>query len=196
MDFTLPSYQIYLKRNILGILNEDNLLSMITLLNEKNLAINKNILYNSHVSIEDQQRLYPYINRTQYLSLPYQFNTSHDENETLINQCKYLLTPSMSPLLVPDERLMQLPTTLLFTTEFDILRDEGRRRISLELFSLSLSLLGYIFASRLKSLNKTIYHHHFPTAFHGAHVFLYGPLRFEIAHHMIEHTARVIQNYL
>ena len=130
MDFTLPSYQIYLKRNILGILNEDNLLSMITLLNKKNPAINKDILYNSHVSIEDQQRLYPYINRTKYLSLPYQFNISHDENETLINQCKYLLTPSMSPLLVPDERLMQLPTTLLFTTEFDILRDEGRRTTS------------------------------------------------------------------
>lgn len=48
----------------------------------------------------------------------------------------------------------------------------------------------------MKSLNKTIYHHHFPNAFHGAHVFLYGPLRFEIAHHMIEHTAQIIQNYL
>ncbi len=55
---------------------------------------------------------------------------------------------------------------------------------------------GYIFASRLKSLNKTIYHHHFNNAFHGAHVFLYGPLRFEIAHHMIEHTAQIIRNYL
>ena len=62
--------------------------------------------------------------------------------------------------------------------------------------SRSIDYLGYIFASRLKSLNKTLYPHHFPNAFHGAHVFLYGPLRFEIAHQMIEHTAQVIRNYL
>lgn len=129
LDFTLPSYQTYLQRNILGVLNENNLLSMISLLNEKNLAINKDILSNSHVSIEDHQRLYPFMNRTKYLSLPYQFNISHYPNETLIDQCRYLLTPSMSPLLVPDEQLMQLPMTLLFTTEFDIVRDEGRRTL-------------------------------------------------------------------
>ena len=85
----------------------------------------------------------------------------------------------MSPLLVSDQELSQLLLVLLFTTEFDILRDEG-----------------FIFASRLQSLNKTIYHHHFTNAFHGAHVFLYGPLRFEIAHQMIEHTAQIIRNYL
>jgi hypothetical protein len=32
----------------------------------------------------------------------------------------------MSPLLVPDQELIQLPTILLFTTEFDIVRDEGK----------------------------------------------------------------------
>ncbi|CAF2600291.1 unnamed protein product [Rotaria sp. Silwood2] len=132
-DFTLPSYRMYLKQNILGVLNENNLLSMVSLL----------------------------------------------RNEDLINDLKFLLSPLMSPLLVSDQQLIQLPKILLFTTEFYILRDEG-----------------FIFASRLNSLNKTIYHHHFSNAFHGAHVFLYGPLRFEIAHEMIEHTAQIIRNHL
>lgn len=101
---------------------------MISLLNENNLVVNRDILSNSHVSFDDQQRLYPYINRTKYLSIPYQFNRTHSENEILINQCKYLLTPSMSPLLVPDEQFMKLPITLLFTTEFDIVRDEGKKK--------------------------------------------------------------------
>ena len=104
---------------------------------------------------------------------------AQEENENLIKNFEYLISPLMSPLLVSDEQLKQLPTILLFTTEFDILRDEG-----------------YIFASRLKSLNKTFYHHHFNNAFHGAHVFLYGPLRFDIAHQMIEHTAQILRNYL
>ena len=125
-DFTLPSYQTYLKRNILGMLNEENLLSMVSLLDGKTLPINRDILSNSHVSFDDHERFYPYMNRTKYLSVPHQFNRSHSENETLINQYKYLLTPSMSPLLVSDEQLMQLPITLLFTTEFDIVRDEGK----------------------------------------------------------------------
>ena len=56
-------------------------------------------------------------------------------------------------------------------------------------------VLGFIFAARLRGLNKSIYHHHFDNAFHGAHVFLYGPLRFEIAHQMIEHTARILRSY-
>lgn len=178
-DFTLPSYQTYLKRNILGIINENNLLSMISLLSENNIEISKDILFNSYVSIEDKKELYPFINPKKYLSIPYELNEMRQGNESLIKNLKYLISPLMSPLLVSDQQLSQLPKIFLFTTEFDILRDEG-----------------FIFASRLKSLNKTIYHHHFTNAFHGAHAFLYGPLRFEIAHHMIEHTAQIIRNNL
>lgn len=170
---------MYLKRNILGVLNENNLLSMISLLSENNIEISKDILLNSHVSNQDKKHFYSLINPKKYLSNTYEFNISQEENDILIENLKYLITPLMSPLLVQDEQLNKLPTILLFTTEFDILRDEG-----------------FIFASRLKFLNKTIYHHHFTNAFHGAHAFLYGPLRFQIAHQMIEHTAKIIQNYL
>jgi len=177
-DLTLPSYKIYLKRNILGILNEENFLLMLSLLHEKSLQAHEDIFSNAHVSFEDQQRLYPYINPRKYLSTNYQ-SLSKEKNQNLIENFQYLITPSMSPLLVSDEQLKQLPKILLFTTEFDILRDEG-----------------FIFASRLKSLNQTIYHHHFSNAFHGAHVFLYGPLRFEIAHQMIQHTSQILCDHI
>ena len=198
-DFTLPSYRIYLKRNILGILNENNLLSMISFMSEKKIQITKDILFNSHVSIEDKKKFYPFIDPNKYLSISHEFNQTKQGNESLRKNLEYLISPLMSPLLVSDQELNQLPTVLLFTTEFDILRDEGlldlihhKNELKFCFFVLS----GLIFASRLRSLNKSIYHHHFSNAFHGAHVFLYGPLRFEIAHRMIEHTAQILRDYL
>ena len=64
------------------------------------------------------------------------------------------------------------------------------------LFDLGVFFLGLIFAERLRSLNKTFYHHHFPTTFHGAHLLLYGTLKFDIAYEMIEHIARKIREHL
>jgi len=125
-DFTLPSYRIYLKRNILGILNENNLLSMISLLSPNNIQITKDILFNNHVSIEDKKKFYPFINPKKYLSISNEFNENKQGNESLTKNFKYLISPLMSPLLVSDQQLIQLPIVLLFTTEFDILRDEGR----------------------------------------------------------------------
>jgi arylacetamide deacetylase len=125
-DFTLPSYRLYLKRNILGILNEDNLVSMLALLNQNEVQITKDILLNSHVSIEDKNKLYPFINPNKYLSISHEFNESKQQNESLIKNFKYLISPLMSPLLVSDQELSQLPLILLFTTEFDIVRDEGK----------------------------------------------------------------------
>jgi acetyl esterase/lipase len=177
-DFTLPSYRSYLKRNILGVLNEDNLLSMISATSEKDVTVTRDILSNTHTSNEDKVRLYPYLDPVRYLSIDHPLNMTEEQNVSFTADLKYLISPSMSPLLVPDEQLLRLPTILLFTTEFDIVRDEG-----------------FIFAARLRTLNKTIYHHHFANAFHGAHVFLYGPLRFEVAHQMIEHTARILRNH-
>ncbi|CAF1369522.1 unnamed protein product [Adineta steineri] len=179
LDFTLPSYRIYLKKNILGVLNENNIILMISSLSENNLIIPNDVLFNTHVSSDDRKKLYSYMDPNKYLSISHELNEIKQGNESLIKSLKFLISPLMSPLLVPDEDLLKLPQVLLFTTEYDILRDEG-----------------YIFASRLRSLNKSIHHHHFLNAFHGAHVFLYGPLRFEIAHEMVEHTAKIIRDYL
>ena len=127
-DFQLPSYRTYLKENILGILNKNNLLSMILLLNPitDNISITEDILFNSHITIEDKKKFYEYINPNKYLSILHKLNNSQKENENLIKNFKYLISPLMSPLLVSDQQLIQLPKILLFTTEFDIVRDEGK----------------------------------------------------------------------
>ena len=126
LDFTLPSYRLYLKRNILGVLNEENLLSMITMTSEKDVRVTREILSNTHTSNADKTRLYPYLDPARYLSIDHQLNRTDEQNASLIADLKYLVSPSMSPLLVSDEQLRRLPTVLLFTTEFDILRDEGK----------------------------------------------------------------------
>lgn len=63
-------------------------------------------------------------------------------------------------------------------------------------FNSSFFRLGLIFAERLRSLNQTFYHHHFPNTFHGSHLLLYGPLKFDIAYEMVEHIARKIRENL
>jgi arylacetamide deacetylase len=126
LDFTLPSYLTYLKQNILGVLNENNLLLMMSLLSENDIPLTKDILLSSHVSIEDKKHLHPFMDPKKYLSITHELNVTNEGNESLIKNFKYLISPLMSPLLVSDEKLLQLPAVLLFTTEFDILRDEGR----------------------------------------------------------------------
>ncbi|CAF0977761.1 unnamed protein product [Rotaria sp. Silwood1] len=178
-DFTLPSYRLYLPRNILGVITEENFLSVMSELSKSKIKVTRDILFNNHTSKEDKKRLRPYVNAEKYLPISFPFDINQEGNENLIPHLKFLISPKMSPLLVDDDELMKLPTILLFTTEFDILRDEG-----------------FIFAERLHSLNKTFYHHHFPTTFHGAHLLLYGPLKFDIAYEMIEHIARKMRENL
>ncbi|CAF0754839.1 unnamed protein product [Adineta ricciae] len=178
-DFTLPSYRLYLPRNILGVINEENFLSVMSELSESKVKVTRDILFNNHTSAEDKRRLRPYVNAGKHLPISLPFDTDAEGNENLVKNLNFLISPKMSPLLVSDEELMQLPPIILFTTEFDILRDEG-----------------FILAERLKSLNKTLYHHHFPATFHGAHLLLYGPLKFDIAYEMVEHISRKIRENL
>lgn len=124
-DFTLPSYRLYFQQNILGVLNEENLLSMVALMTEKEIRVTKDLLLNAHTTEADRKRFYEYLNPNRYLNIPHQMNETIEENEHLVEHLNYLLSPSMSPLLVPDQQLARLPPVLLFTTEYDILRDEG-----------------------------------------------------------------------
>lgn len=178
-DFTLPSYRIYLPRNILGVINEENFLEVMSELSESKYQVTRDILFNNHTSSRDKKRLRPFVNAEKYLPISLPFDTNQEGNKELISHLHFLISPKMSPLLVPNEELKKLPPIILFTTEFDILRDEG-----------------LIFAERLKEVNNTFYHHHFPTTFHGAHLLLYGPLKFDIAYEMVEHIARKLRENL
>ncbi|CAF0829649.1 unnamed protein product [Adineta steineri] len=178
-DFTLPSYRLYLPRNILGVINEQNFLEVMSELTQSKIKVTRDVLFNNHTSAKDKKRLRPYVDAQKYLPISLPFDSDEEGDENLIQNLSFLISPKMSPLLVSDEELSKLPPIILFTTEYDILRDEG-----------------FIFAERLKSLNKTLYHHHFPTTFHGAHLLIHGPISFNIAYEMIEHIARKIHENL
>ena len=91
------------------------------------MKVTRDIFFNNHTSAHDKKRLRQFVNAEKYLPISLPFDTEQEGNEKLIPHLKFLISPKMSPMLVPDEELMKLPPILLFTTEFDILRDEGRR---------------------------------------------------------------------
>lgn len=125
-DFTLPSYRIYLPRNILGVINEENFLSVMSELSQSKIKVTRDILYNNHTTADDKKRLRPYLNAEKYLPISLPFDIEQEGNENLIPHLKFLISTKMSPMLVSDSELKKLPMILLFTTEFDILRDEGK----------------------------------------------------------------------
>lgn len=125
-DFTLPSYRIYLPKNILGVMNEENFISVMSKLSVNQIPVTADIFFNNHTSAEDKKRLRPFVNAGKFLPISLPFDTDQEGNENMIDHLKFLVSPQMSPLLVSDEELLKLPPILLFTTEFDILRDEGR----------------------------------------------------------------------
>jgi acetyl esterase/lipase len=128
-DFTLPSYRLYLPRSILGVINEENFLSVMSELSESKVKVTRDIFFNNHTTAADKKRLRPFVDAGKYLPISLPFDVDQEGNEDLIPHLKFLISPKMSPLLVPDEELMKLPPILLFTTEFDILRDEGNTNI-------------------------------------------------------------------
>jgi acetyl esterase/lipase len=96
-------------------------------LTETKVKVTRDILFNNHTSAADKKRLHPYLDAQKYLPISLPFDINQEGNENLIPYLKFLISPKMSPLLVPDDELMKLPPILLFTVEIDILRDEGRR---------------------------------------------------------------------
>jgi acetyl esterase/lipase len=135
-DFTLPSYQEYLPRNILGIINEDNLLAAIFELSERKVKVTRDVLINNHTSACDKRRLRPLLDADRYLNISLPFDINQEGNQNLIPHLKCLVSSQISPLLISDDELAQLPPILLFTAEFDILRDEGMLIISISILTI------------------------------------------------------------
>ncbi|CAF4606774.1 unnamed protein product, partial [Rotaria magnacalcarata] len=79
---------------------------------ESKVKVTPDILFNSHTSRQDKIRLHPYVDAGKYLPISFPFDVDQEGNEDLIPHLKFLISPKMSPLLVPDEQLMKLPTIL------------------------------------------------------------------------------------
>lgn len=144
-DFTLPSYRLYLPRNILGVINEQNFLSVMSKLSESQVTVTRDILFNNHTSANDKKRLRPYVNAEKYLPISLPFDPEQEGSQELITHLNFLISPQMSPLLVSDDELMKLPPIILFTTEYDILRDEGKWLMTHFPIDISLPIVQVLF---------------------------------------------------
>ncbi len=60
-DFPLPSYQIYLPRNILDVINEENFLSMMSELGKSKVKVIQDILLNNRTLAKEKKRLHAFI---------------------------------------------------------------------------------------------------------------------------------------
>jgi len=113
-------------------------------------------LNNDHVSPSVKKMKVPYIDVTKLPSkylVGYKKPSVETGNETMWNELKdKLLNPYFSPLVA--ERLDSLPFAYIFTSEFDILRDEG-----------------FLYAQRLRESGVGVQHVNMDTGFHGALLF-------------------------
>jgi len=114
---------------------------------------------NDHVSPAVKQMKEPYIDVTKLPSkylVGYEKPSVETGNETMWNELKdKLLNPYFSPLV--SERLDGLPLTYLFTSEYDVLRDEG-----------------FLFADRLRSGGVRVQHENMDNGIHGIFLFYNG----------------------
>jgi len=109
-------------------------------------------LNNDHVSPAVKKMKVPYIDVTQ---LPSKYLDGYEKpsvetgNETMWNELKEkLLNPYFSPLVA--ERLVGLPITYIFTSEYDPLRDEG-----------------FLYANRLRNSGVKVEHVNSDIGFHA-----------------------------
>ena len=111
---------------------------------------------NDHVSPAVKQMKEPYIDVTRLPSkylVGYEKPSVETGNETMWNELKdKLLNPYFSPLVA--ERLDGLPLTYLFTSEYDVLRDEG-----------------FLYADRLRSAGVSVQHVNMDIGIHGVFLF-------------------------
>ena len=109
-------------------------------------------LNNGHVSPAVKRMREPYIDVSKLPSkylIGYEKPSVDTGNETMWNELKEkLLSPYFSPLVA--QRLDGLPLTYLFTTEHDVLRDEG-----------------FLYAERLRSSGVKVEHVHTEIGFHA-----------------------------
>ncbi|CAF4090373.1 unnamed protein product, partial [Rotaria sp. Silwood1] len=115
---------MYLFRNILEIISEENFSFVMSKINEKNIKVTRDILLNNHTSAEDKRRFHRLMGLDQHLPLSTSFDIDHHRNEHLIDHFQFFISSQISLLVVSDEDLMKLISVLLFTVKYDVLRDE------------------------------------------------------------------------
>ncbi|KAK7809775.1 hypothetical protein U0070_002564, partial [Myodes glareolus] len=118
------------------------------------------VLRNEHMP-EGSRDLFKFVNWSHFL--PEKYKKNHVYREPIhgkLNTFSPLhLDRRVSPLLVNDSQLQNLPLTYVITCEYDILRDDG-----------------LIYVTRLRNVGVPVTHDHIEDAIHGAILFSTAPM--------------------
>ena len=118
------------------------------------------VLRNEHMP-KGSRDLFKFVNWSHFL--PEKYKKNHVYREPIIGKvntlCSLLSDKRLSPLLVNDSQLQNLPLTYVITCEYDILRDDG-----------------LIYVTRLRNAGVPVTHDHIEDAIHGAISFSTAPM--------------------
>ena len=149
-----------------------------------NQTIDQSIYANKHTTVKQKQHYRKYVDwslipskyRTVY---KHPFTDDQEGDLDLIKKAKQALNPEVSPLLVEDKQLEQLPSTYLLSVDHDRLRDQA-----------------FIYEGRLKRVGVSVVHKHYEHIFHGSLGLFHGPMTLDIAHQMITDLIEYIKENL
>uniref|UniRef100_A0A8D0G396 Arylacetamide deacetylase n=1 Tax=Sphenodon punctatus TaxID=8508 RepID=A0A8D0G396_SPHPU len=134
------------------------------------ISLNEAMASNRHIS-EDSSHLFKFVNWSNLL--PEKFKEGHVYANPVYGSSKLekkypgFLDPRAAPLLVDNVKLQGLPLTYVLTCQHDVLRDDG-----------------VMYVSRLREAGVQVIHDHVEDAFHGAIMFITGPVDLLLAHRL------------
>ncbi|XP_077621989.1 arylacetamide deacetylase-like 2 [Crocuta crocuta] len=141
------------------ILSRDMAIKMGCLYLTKDKALPEALRENQHMP-HGSRHLFTLVNWSTLL--PEKYKRNHIYTEPIIGRLNFsypgLLDSRLSPLLVNDSQLQNLPLTYILTCEHDILRDDG-----------------LIYVSRLRNVAVNVSHDHIEDGVHGAISFMTIP---------------------
>ncbi|KAF1674475.1 Arylacetamide deacetylase, partial [Pygoscelis papua] len=168
LDLNLPSYQ---ENENKPVLSKSYMVRLWSEYFTSDSSLREAMASNRHVPVESSH-LFPFVNWSNLL--PEELKKDHVYtsptygNSELAQKYPGFLDPRAAPLLASDARLRRLPLTYILTCEHDVLRDDG-----------------VMYARRLQAAGVPVTHDRAKDAFHGAMLFVLGPIELAVGHRLV-----------
>uniref|UniRef100_A0A8D2LL84 Alpha/beta hydrolase fold-3 domain-containing protein n=1 Tax=Varanus komodoensis TaxID=61221 RepID=A0A8D2LL84_VARKO len=128
LDFNLLSYQ---QNRLVPIVSQTLFLYFILLYITKNKSVLEFVVEETHIP-EDRKEMFKKWLNPEHIPQRVKMRGSYTEFQppsyafdNIYSLMKVITEPALSPLLVEDAIIQQLPDTFILTCEFDVLRDDG-----------------------------------------------------------------------